>query len=75
MGSNPQAVLSPTLNPGTTRAVLVWGAMPRDLDSYLLAASQVYTWFTPGLHLVYACAAGPRLAASQVGYCHFTPGL
>lgn len=33
--NNLLAVLSPTLNPGATRVVLVWGATPKDLDAYM----------------------------------------
>jgi hypothetical protein len=34
-----QAILSPVLNPGMLRAVLSWGPMPKDLDSYIFASS------------------------------------
>jgi hypothetical protein len=37
--SNLLAVLSPVLNPGMTRVVLVWGANPKDLDSYMSSTS------------------------------------
>jgi hypothetical protein len=33
--NNLLGVLSPVLNPGMTRVVLVWGGNPRDLDSYM----------------------------------------
>jgi hypothetical protein len=35
--TNLPVVLSPLLNPGAARAVLRWGAAPKDLDSYLYA--------------------------------------
>ena len=35
--NNLNVMLSPLLNPGVVRIVLRWGAIPKDLDSYLLA--------------------------------------
>ena len=35
LSNNLIVVLSPTLNPGSSRIVLVWGANPLDLDSYM----------------------------------------